>query len=78
MYCILTWASPLQHKNKVPTEGAANFRANLLDLRSLGNLHSSEIEPTGSIHLSSGAAGRETAWCTLPRKLKQSMVCYCK
>ncbi len=23
-YCILTWASPLQHKDKVPAEGAAH------------------------------------------------------
>ncbi len=31
-YCILTGASPLQHKDKVPAEGAApltNFRVNL-------------------------------------------------
>ncbi len=43
----------------------------VLDLGSLGSLRSAEIEPDGSIHLSSGgvvrrtATGGEAAWCNL-------------
>ncbi len=55
----------------------------VLDLRILGSLRSAEIEPGGSIRLSSGAqslrtaTGGEAAWCTLPRELRRRMEsCY--
>ncbi len=36
-YCILTGASPLQHKDKVPAEGAGQyFRANLEEISGYG------------------------------------------
>ncbi len=46
----------------------------VLGLRNLGSLRSLEIEPAGSICLSSGAlTGGEAAWCTLPREFRRRM-----
>ncbi len=57
----------------------------VLDLCSLGSLRSAEIEPGGSIRLSSGAQcpengyrGGEAAWCTLPHELRRRMESCCK
>ena len=48
----------------------------------LGSLRSSEIEPAGSIRLSSGAQsqenGGEGAWCTLPHEFRRRMENCCK
>ncbi len=56
----------------------------VLDLCSLGSLCSTEIEPGGSIRLSSGAQSRRTAtggeaaWSTLQRELRRLMESCCK
>ncbi len=56
----------------------------VLDLCSLGSLRSAEIEPGGSIHLSSGgrvrrtATGGEAAWCNLLLELRRRMESCCK